>query len=265
MKTRVLSAIVLIAILVPLLIIGGLPFSIALAVIATLSFKEITDLKKKEKDLPSLIKICGLLCLLLLSFAPVIKDITNASISFGYIAIVVCVYLIPTIFYGVSNRYTTKDAFYLIGWTILLGLFYNAVLSLVNNNLTQLIYLVLITTLNDTFALIFGKLIGTHKLTAISPNKTIEGSLCGLILGTFVAVMFYIHIINPAVSLLKVIIMTGVLSIVGQCGDLIFSKIKRENKIKDFSKLIPGHGGILDRFDSLSLVVLTYLIILSFI
>ena len=137
---------------------------------------------------------------------------------------------------------------------------------LVNYNVLYLVFLLLITTLNDAFALIFGKLIGKHKLIpSVSPNKTWEGSICGCIVGTFVAVMFYINILNPQVGLLKIILVVLLLSVMGQIGDLVFSKIKREAKIKDFSNLIPGHGGVLDRFDSLIFVVITYLIIFIYI
>lgn len=266
MKTRIISAIVLIAILVPLIFIGGLPFSIAVGIIGLLSYKEIIDLNKKNKDLPSIIKIIGAISLLIIIYFSNSKELVSLNIPFKYIAICLCVYLIPTILYGNDNRYTAKDAFNLIGWTLLLGIFYNIIIVLVNEKLACLIYLLLITILNDSFALIFGKLIGSHKLIpSVSPNKTIEGSLCGLVLGSFVAIMYYINIIDPTISLIKIIIITVILSIIGQCGDLVFSKIKREYHIKDFSKLIPGHGGILDRFDSLLFVVLVYIIIISFI
>jgi phosphatidate cytidylyltransferase len=65
--------------------------------------------------------------------------------------------------------------------------------------------------------------------------------------------------------IIKVIIITLILSIVGQFGDLLFSKIKRENEIKDFSNIMPGHGGILDRLDSLMFVILAYIILFSVI
>ena len=77
--------------------------------------------------------------------------------------------------------------------------------------------------------------------------------------------MFYINILNPQVGILKIILVVLLLSVMGQIGDLVFSKIKREAKIKDFSNMIPGHGGVLDRFDSLIFVVITYLIIFIYI
>ena len=61
------------------------------------------------------------------------------------------------------------------------------------------------------------------------------------------------------------IVITTILSIVGQLGDLVYSKIKRENEIKDFSNLMPGHGGILDRLDSISFVIITYALLISFL
>ncbi len=106
----------------------------------------------------------------------------------------------------------------------------------------------------DLFAYIFGKAIGKHKFSEISPNKTIEGAVGGVI-GSLVFMLPYTYAMNyffqMDYSYIYVIIMGVVLSLVGQIGDFAASSIKRHVEIKDFSDLIPGHGGILDRIDSL--------------
>lgn len=266
MKKRIMSAAILIAIFVPLLMIGSWPFAIAIGVVSILAYKEVIDLKKKEKDLPSIIKILGMISLLLIIYFNKNDYFFNIGLSYKIIDIVLLLFLLPSVFYGKNNNYTTKDAFYLIGWTLLLGIFFNAIILIVNYNKLYLIYLLLITVLNDTFALIFGKLIGKNKLIpSISPNKTWEGTICGAILGTFIASVFYLNIINPNIALIKIVSITLMLSIIGQLGDLVFSKIKREEKVKDFSKIIPGHGGVLDRLDSLIFVVIAYLLIFTII
>ena len=74
---------------------------------------------------------------------------------------------------------------------------------------------------------------------------------------------FYLTVINPSANLIYVTLITLLLSIVGQIGDLFFSSIKRNYKVKDFSNLIPGHGGILDRLDSFIFVVITYMLFIN--
>ncbi len=260
MKKRVLSAAVLIAIFVPLIIIKGVLFQIGLGIVSLLIYKEILDLVKKNKDIPSLVKFLGMFSLLI-----IVYNIQNENILYFSLGLMLLTYLIPTIFYN-SEEYSTNTAFYLIGWTLLIGIFLGSLNYLVNNNILTFVFLLLITIFNDTFALIFGKLIGQHKLLPkVSPNKTWEGSISGFLLGTFIAVMFYINIINPTIDLFLLIIVTGILSIVGQLGDLLFSKIKREAKIKDFSNLIPGHGGLLDRFDSLIFVEIAFMMMINLI
>jgi phosphatidate cytidylyltransferase len=116
--------------------------------------------------------------------------------------------------------------------------------------LAGLIFVISFST--DVFAYLTGKLFGKKKLAPkISPNKTIEGSLGELIFCTTISALF------AFLTGLDVIYVTwiGALgSIVAQCGDLFASSIKRYCGIKDFGKLIPGHGGILDRFDSVMFV-----------
>ncbi len=104
----------------------------------------------------------------------------------------------------------------------------------------------------DTFAYIFGNLFGKRKLCPnISPNKTIEGSIGG-ILGSLVLTLIFAYYMDIK-SYLSLSILAIIASISSQMGDLIASKIKRIAKIKDYGKLFPGHGGVLDRFDSIIL------------
>ena len=122
--------------------------------------------------------------------------------------------------------------------------------------------LILIFILTDTFALFCGMAFGKHKLIPhVSPNKTWEGSIGGTLIATIGVSVFYHYLISPVTW--KIVLGILILSCIGQIGDLIFSKIKRENNIKDFSNLIPGHGGVLDRLDSTITIMLGYLIIYS--
>jgi phosphatidate cytidylyltransferase len=104
--------------------------------------------------------------------------------------------------------------------------------------------------LTDTGAYFIGKLLGRTKLwPSISPNKTIEGSIGGVVVAVLAAICFSLY--NPGLlSMGQAIKVGAVVAIVGQMGDLIQSAYKRARNIKDTGSLLPGHGGILDRFDS---------------
>ncbi len=267
MKKRLISAIVALAIVIPLFVIGGKAFAVGVAILALLAYKEIIDLKKSHGEIPNLVKVIGMVCLLLIVFYKIGQFSIMYGLSFQVIGITILSLLIPVIFYHKSKNfsYKTNDAAYLIGYILLLGLFFNSLILLMNVNKLYLIYLLLVTIATDTFAYFVGSLIGKHKVSQISPNKSIEGCVGGSIVGTFIAAMFYVNVINHDINLLKIVLFTLAFSIIGQLGDLVFSKVKRENEIKDFSQVMPGHGGILDRLDSLVFVTLAFVIVFSYI
>lgn len=135
----------------------------------------------------------------------------------------------------------------------LLGMLYIPFLMFHITYLDQNIYiwLIFITAWGtDTFAYITGSLIGRKKLCPmLSPNKTIEGSIGGVLGSVFLTIVFSTYFnLNP---LWKNILLSIIASIMAQFGDLTASKIKRITSIKDYGYIMPGHGGILDRFDSI--------------
>ena len=114
-------------------------------------------------------------------------------------------------------------------------------------------YLVFIAWGTDVFAYFVGRAIGKHKFSKISPNKSIEGCIAGTV-GAVLLSLAYTFVLNKffnySINYLIILGMSFVLSMIGQIGDFSASSIKRYTGIKDFGNLIPGHGGMLDRFDS---------------
>ncbi len=115
-----------------------------------------------------------------------------------------------------------------------------------------MLFLFAILWIGDTAAMWVGSKLGKHKLApTVSPNKTVEGFVGGFVSALLTALVFYSLDIFPAISFLHLIGIACGVSIFGQLGDMVESMWKRSVNLKDSSHIIPGHGGILDRFDSL--------------
>ena len=253
MKMRLLGAAILLIILVPLLILGGIYFDIGVAIIAALSFRELISLFKKKNKLPIVIEICA--------YISVIVVTLSLDALLQAIALVVMILFIPLIIFK-KGEYNFTSATSLLGIIVFLGVIYHGIINVRMGGIEEILYLLSITILTDTFAYVGGKIFGKTKLIErISPNKTVEGSLIGLIIATTISSILYIFFVNPGINIALIILITFILSIIGQIGDLVFSAIKREYEIKDYSNIIPGHGGMLDRFDSIAFVTLLYIVI----
>ena len=266
MKKRILSAIIMILIFVPLLFIGGVPFTILMTLLALASMYELITIREKKKKIPMLIKVISYLLVIFSSNLTYNQNIFSYTMSYQLISFIVLIFLLPILLKSKSMDYDINDALYLVGSLLFINIAFNLILVVRNYSLNYLIYLLLITVITDTFALITGMYIGKNKLApSISPHKTIEGFIGGALMGTFVATTFYFTVIDSNISLVILILTTAFLSVIGQLGDLVFSSIKRTYGVKDFSNLIPGHGGILDRLDSIIFVILAFILVMGLI
>lgn len=264
LKTRVLSAIIMIAIVVPLIILGGIPFKILAIIMSILGLKELIDLRKKESNIPIAMEIISYLFVMFLIAFGNNYYFVNYSLTYQIFIVLFLVFLLPLVLINNNDKYNIKDALYLMGSTLFLSISFNTFILVENIGLTYILYIILVTVITDTFAYVGGNLIGKHKLCPkISPNKTVEGAIVGGLVGTIIPTLFYAFVIGTNPNIFIVAVVTLVLSTIGQLGDLVFSSIKRYYKVKDFSNLIPGHGGILDRLDSLIFVVLAFVLFMN--
>jgi CDP-diglyceride synthetase len=132
-------------------------------------------------------------------------------------------------------------------------------------SIVAIFFIVLILASTDIGAYIFGRIIGGPKIwPKISPNKTISGSLAALVVSSSSGILFCAYYYGFASSFLKIILISILLSVLAQIGGFIMSFLKRHFGVKDSGKLIPGHGGILDRIDSYFLALPVFVILVIF-
>lgn len=259
MKQRVISAIVVALIFIPIFALGGLYFNLAFYILTLLGLREFISSKEKEKKYPDFIRLISYIMITFLYFSNTLNLDSDFLVDYKVLAGLFIVLLLPVVLCHDEKVYNVKDAFYLLGGIFFLGYSMSLFSMYRNMGLSLIVFLFLITIITDSYAYFTGRLIGKNKLLEeISPNKTWEGTLGGCIVGTFVCTVYYFNVINSSVPLIALIGIIFFLTLVGQLGDLLFSAIKRTYKIKDFSNIMPGHGGVLDRLDSIIFVMLAF-------
>ena len=132
-----------------------------------------------------------------------------------------------------------------------------------NRSFILLVWIFLIVWSSDIFGYLVGKAFGGPKLSKHSPNKTISGFF-GSVFFSQMSIIFPYFLLEGFVVSFRTFLLQLTLAIISIYGDIFFSKIKRLNNIKDYSALIPGHGGILDRIDGMIFAIITYYLIIFF-
>lgn len=248
-KTRLISGVILVALALLFIINGGYLLLAVLGVISLIGLFELYRVLKIEKKAPGILGYIAVIVYYLNVAFDFIPDIMLFVMAWLIVCMCIFVFTYPTFH---ANQ--IMGAFF--------GVFYVAVMlsCIYETRMLEggryLVWLIFLCSWGcDTCAYCVGKLIGKHKMTPVlSPKKSVEGAVGGVV-GAALLTLIYGLIFQssmgtdlPYILIMVVICTAGAL--LSMVGDLAASAIKRNFEIKDYGRLIPGHGGILDRFDS---------------
>ena len=298
MKQRIITGTLLVLVILPLLIVPVLKpvYEVMMVVLGIGAMYELIHMFDKDKKIPIVMRIFAVFLMLVLyasfvNYIPqcsdtvVVKFLKVVPVNFNCnkhlsdVSPLFAIFLVFIIFMGslvLVKDFTVADLGRLYIAIIYVSVAVSAMTALRQFGVRFIVYLGVVTSLTDIFALVFGLLLGKHKMApTISPKKTWEGAIGGTATATIVGtllIVFYpnfsflfhdganveffegIFAYNTWTAFGKVsfvIVLTVFLSACAQTGDLVASKLKRDFKVKDYSNIFPGHGGILDRFDSI--------------
>lgn len=250
-KTRAVSAVFIVLILGTVLYFGGIVLALFLLGISLIAFFElmrVMGIHVKGNKLTAL-EICGyifVVTLYVLEYLPLGVDYTGVWLILTFI-VLLGIYVLA------FPRYDAKQVagtfFSIVYAPLMLSFIYR--IREMQDGLILVLLVFIASWISDTFAYLTGMLLGKHKLAPkLSPKKSIEGSVGGIVGAALVGALYGFLFFKSVDMILGCALIGGVGSIVSQIGDLAASGIKRNFDIKDYGNLIPGHGGIMDRFDS---------------
>lgn len=236
---RLASGIIGLALLIIVLILGDYYLAIGLLILSLIGLREFYNAVRKIDMEP--ISIIGYVATVFIYISYYV-DLINVDFI---ISISVIISLVCTVIYSNKN---IKDASLTIMGILYIPILLSYIMLMDGSYYLWVIFLIAFGT--DTFAYIIGSLLGKKKLCPeISPKKSVEGALGG-IAGSVIVTLIYSVVMNLG-PLWSIGILALIGSIISQVGDLTASRIKRIAGIKDYGKIMPGHGGVLDRFDSI--------------
>ncbi|TDM24424.1 phosphatidate cytidylyltransferase [Macrococcoides canis] len=260
MKTRTITAIIAMAVFLPVVVYGKLLLLMMAYLLAIVALKEVLNMKNiKLYSLPGIISVIALSLIM----SPEKSKLVSLDYQVPFLILMSLIMLSYTVMS--KNRFNFVDAAFCMLAVAYVGIGFMYFYETRNNGLIYILFALLIVWVTDTGAYIFGRLFGKNKLwPEISPNKTIEGFVGGILSSTIIAIIFSINYDMP-LPMLPLILVTWLFSMFGQLGDLVESALKRHFDVKDSGNLLPGHGGILDRFDSFIFVLpLMNILLISF-
>ena len=254
-KTRALSAVVLVAVLGTALFFGGyylwglMLFS---SLVGYFEFvRAMREPSERENMKPDILEALGYIGIVVI-YAILIAVQPGRDLIFVFYALVLLLIALMIVYVLQFPRFPTSKMMQVFFGVIYVGIMLSFVyLTRMEKEGLKLVWLIFIASwICDTCAYLSGMLLGRHKLTPeLSPKKSVEGAIGGVIGAALVGFLYGLLIKLNDASWVPAVI-CGVGAVISQFGDLTASAIKRNHDIKDYGKLIPGHGGILDRFDS---------------
>ncbi len=259
MKTRIITAIVAICILVPILVFSNtIILPIAAAICGLLAVFEIAGCVGVRKKLCLAIPtyLFSAAIFVMLTLTACCKLAVPVAVWFAVIYAYVFLTFAFTMFSKGNIKFSQSAELIALTAYVLVG-FLSIVFLRLNVEMGQYVYLLIFlgAWMTDTGAYFVGVFFGKHKLIPeVSPKKTVEGAfggVLGCIVGYVVFALIIDHFFDVTVNYLILVLLAIVISVISQCGDLIASYVKRERGIKDYGFIFPGHGGIMDRFDSI--------------
>ena len=253
MKQRVISGVIVGLIALTSIYFGGLYYKAVVSFIAIWGSYELCKARKKP--------INWLEYALMLSFIILLNIFYHKAL--GLIIMLLILLIVLAIF---DEKVDFEDAAVTFIESLILGFATYQMLDIQAFNKWLFGYIVICALVTDVFAYFSGRYFGKHKLNPrVSPKKTIEGLIGGCLCGGIISFIYALCLDFFGLDVSFIVICSLTLPLVSEIGDLAFSLIKRHYGVKDFSNLIPGHGGILDRLDSLTFTLLLFAAISVFL
>lgn len=262
MKTRVITGIVLGLVFVPVFVFGNWPLFAVLALLsvgATYEFFRMYN--HSDNPLPLWIGILYMVSSAL-AFYAVSRYFTGDMVLEWGLLLILELLITTSLLLVFVKDYDGHRAGEMMLSILYPAIGFAAIFALRDESVYVIGFVFLITIATDIFAYIVGINFGKHRLAVtISPKKSIEGSIGGSLAAVLLTTVYVVltpmeSIGSIALPIYITIVFVLGLSVIGQIGDLVASKLKRQMGIKDFSNIFPGHGGVMDRFDSVLLVAI---------
>mgnify|MGYP001043613708 CR=1 FL=1 len=242
MKQRIITGVIAGILFLTFFYLGGSFFMGLMLALGLIGLSEIIKLIKLPlSSFPSILSFIAFIFFFFRSF-----DSEVLLVSFSLLLMVIVTFR--------HERFTFQQVGALMFAVIFMGVGFSSFAAFRETNLTFTLFVLLVIWCTDSGAYFMGKAFGKRKLApTISPNKTIEGSAGGVVIALIFAIIYqsFTHMMDSFGFLMLI---TCLISISAQLGDLLQSAVKRIYNVKDSGRLLPGHGGIWDRFDSLLFV-----------